>query len=86
VLLGQYTNLGIVWDGINLKKIIMFRYKMTLPRTLLFLFISLSLSIYVIKNFSEINTLKLILYLIIIGMMTCINLNYILQLFNKKKI
>ena len=86
MLLGQYTNLGIVWDGINLKKIIMFRYKMTLPRTLLFLFISLSLSIYVIKNFSEINTLKLILYLIIIGMMTCINLNYILQLFNKKKI
>ena len=64
----------------------MFKYKMTLPRTLLFLFISLSLSIYVIKNFSEINTLKLIFSFIITGMMTYISLSYIIQLINKKKI
>ena len=63
----------------------MFKYKMTLPRTLLFLFISLSLSIYVIKNFSEIKTLKLIFSLIIIGMMAYISLSYIIHLINKRK-
>jgi hypothetical protein len=63
----------------------MFKYKMTLPRTLLFLFISISLSIYVIKNFSEIKTLKLIFSFLIIGMTAYISLSYVIQLINKRK-
>ena len=58
---------------------------MTLPRTLLFLFISISLSIYVIKNFSEIKTLKLIFSFLIIGMTAYISLSYVIQLINKRK-
>jgi uncharacterized YccA/Bax inhibitor family protein len=62
----------------------MFKYKMTLPRTLLFLLISLSLSIYVINNIHEINNLKIIFSILIIGIMSYMSLNYITQLINKK--
>lgn len=62
----------------------MFKYNMTLPRTLLFLLISLSLSIYVINNIHEINNLKIIFSILIIGIMSYMSLNYITQLINKK--
>ena len=64
----------------------MFKCKMTLPRTLLTLFLSLNLAFYLIKNFSEINTLKLVLSFMLIGMMTYGSFSYIIQLFNKKNI
>ncbi len=63
----------------------MFKYKMTFPRTLLFLFLSSSLMIYVIKNFSEISILKLIFSILIIGILTYISLSYIIKTIGEKK-
>lgn len=63
----------------------MFKYKMTFPRTILFIFLSLSLMIYVIKKFSEINIFKLIFSTLIIGMMTYSSLSYIIKVIGKKK-
>jgi hypothetical protein len=64
----------------------MFKYKMTFPRTMLFLFLSSSLIIYVIKNFSEINILKLILSILIIGILTYISLSFIIKTIGEKKV
>lgn len=59
---------------------------MTFPRTMLFLFLSSSLIIYVIKNFSEINILKLILSILIIGILTYISLSFIIKTIGEKKV
>lgn len=63
----------------------MFKYKMTLPRSILYLFISLSLMIYVIKDFSEIKLSNLIFSSLIIGIIAYSSLSYIIKMIGKKK-